>query len=108
MNNQRGVALVIVLGVIVTVTALAIEFMYNTKVNYNLALNLRDQIQAEYLAKSALNFSVLMLKIQKQLDQKLGTSGAGSMVMSLPIDTRIWRGLGLESQEEEPPKDFRN
>ncbi len=103
VKNEKGIALVIVLGVIVALTTLSIEFVYNTRVNYNIALNLRDQVQTEYLAKSATNLSMLVLKLQKQLDQRLGYTG--DMLLSLPIDTQMWRGLGLDSEDREPPEE---
>jgi len=70
--HQRGVALILVLTTLAILTAVGVDFSYNSRVSLKLAENLRDETRAEYLAKSAINISRLLLHFQKQVDQMGG------------------------------------
>jgi general secretion pathway protein K len=92
-HTQRGVALLLVLTWIALAVALVSEFSYGTSVDAAQAANARDELRAHYLAKSAVNLSRLLIKIQKQfvdpvmgqaqqllgaaMGSKSGSSGAG-------------------------------
>ncbi len=80
-RGGRGVALLMVLTSIAVLTAVSVDFAYNTRVDTALAVNARDSLRAEYLAKSALNFSRLVLHFQYQLDQQSGAlrNAAGNL-----------------------------
>lgn len=65
-NKQRGVALLMVLTWIALMVALVSEFTYGTSVDAAQAANARDELRAHYLARSAVNLSRLLIKIQKQ------------------------------------------
>ena len=67
LKNQSGVALMIVMAAITLLTSIAVEFAYNTNVNYNLALNEKERLQAYFLAESAIKLMELELKLEKQL-----------------------------------------
>src|SRR5207244_5238604 len=66
---HRGVALILVLTTIAILTSIGVDFSYSSRVSLKLAENLRDETRAEYLAKSAVNLSRLLLHFQKQVDQ---------------------------------------
>lgn len=65
---ERGVALLMVILAIAILTAVAVEFSYNSRVDLELATNQRDELQAHYLAESGIGMSRLLLKFQKQVD----------------------------------------
>jgi general secretion pathway protein K len=65
-NKQRGVALLLVLTWIALMVALVGEFTYGTNVDVAQAANARDELRAHYLARSSVNLSRLLIKIQKQ------------------------------------------
>src|SRR5207253_1229254 len=67
--QHRGVALILVLTTIAILTSIGVDFSYSSRVSLKLAENLRDETRAEYLAKSAVNLSRLLLHFQKQVDQ---------------------------------------
>ena len=67
-DRQRGVALLLVITVVTILTAVSVDFSYNSRVDLELATNARDELRAYYLAKSSVAFSRLILKFQKQLD----------------------------------------
>ncbi len=74
---QRGVALILVLTTLAILTSIGVEFSFSTRVNLKLAENLRDEMRAFYLARSAVNLSRLLLHFQKQLDGAGGQAAAG-------------------------------
>jgi len=76
-SNNRGVALVLVLTTIAILTAVGVDFSYSSRVSLKLAENLRDETRANYLARSGINLSRLLLHFQKQVDQLGGQLGAG-------------------------------
>jgi general secretion pathway protein K len=110
LRNQSGVALMIVLSAMVFLTAMAAEFAYNTNVNYNLALNERDRLKAEYLAMSAYQFMLVEMKFDKVFrkvveQQNLGQFLTGSSGLPLcqqfPLSTQLIRAVFLGVGGEE-------
>ncbi len=73
--QHRGVALILVLTTIAILTSIGVDFSYSSRVSLKLAENLRDETRAEYMAKSAINLSRLLLYFQKQVDQLGGQLG---------------------------------
>lgn len=51
-GNERGIALLLTLVILVLLTAVIVEFDYGAKVNLITAGNFRDEVRAIYLAKS--------------------------------------------------------
>jgi general secretion pathway protein K len=62
LNNQRGIALLLTLVVLVLLTAVIVEFDYGAKINLITAGNFRDEIQATYLAKAGATAARAALK----------------------------------------------
>ncbi|HMJ11751.1 MAG TPA: type II secretion system protein GspK, partial [Polyangiaceae bacterium] len=60
-QQQRGVALVLVLGALTIMTVMLTEFQDETSAELGSALSERDALKAEYAAKSALNLSRLLI-----------------------------------------------
>jgi general secretion pathway protein K len=81
-QRERGVALILVLTAITVLTAVSVDFSFNSRVDLELATNARDELRAYYLARSSVNLSRLILKFQKQLDST-PTGFDPSMLMSL-------------------------
>lgn len=78
-KNERGVALMIAIISIAVLTAVAVDFAYNSRVDLQLAVNHRDEVRAYYLAKSGIGLSRLLLKFQKQIDNLGGGAGMGGL-----------------------------
>ncbi len=64
VTSQRGIALIMVTVVIAVLGAVLTEFSYNTRVDLEAAANGRDLLRAEYLAKSGIALSRLLIKVQ--------------------------------------------
>ncbi len=99
--KQKGVALLIVLSSIMLLSALVVEFAYQTNVTYNISMNEEERMKAYYLALSAINFSRVVLKYNKeaqkmvaQAAQQLGSNiKVQPLYKMIPINSAIIRGL---------------
>ncbi|MFH1652659.1 MAG: hypothetical protein ABIE74_01230 [Pseudomonadota bacterium] len=80
LKNQRGIALMLVLSSLVLFTAFAIEFAYDTNISAHLSANDRSRLQAEYLGRSAYNFTLLELKFDKVFKQIIKNQNLGAML----------------------------
>lgn len=109
VRSERGIALVIVMMAVLALTIVTVEFVYTTRVHYAMAQNMRDRLQAEYLAKSGIQLAMLVIKFQKQLDQvqqRLGDQATlmsrGPLYKQIPLDTNLLRAAlqlgGKDSQ----------
>lgn len=67
-KRQRGVALLAVLAVISIILVLTSQFGTNTNLDLFAAANQRDQMRAEFLARSAVNLSELVIRLQQRID----------------------------------------
>ena len=60
--NERGVALIVTLFIVALVTVLVLEFHFDAAVEFELAANHGQDIQAYHLAMSGVNFARALLK----------------------------------------------
>ncbi len=70
--SERGAALVMVLILTTVLAALAADMQNTTSVNLQLAANARDQLQAHFHARSAIELELFFLRFQGQLKGTLG------------------------------------
>ena len=64
--RDRGVALLVVITWLALMIALVAEFTFGTSVDAAQAANARDELRAHYLARSGINLSRLLIKIQSK------------------------------------------
>lgn len=102
LRNQRGVALMLVLGSILILSTMVVEFAYNTHVSYELASSGRDRLKAYYLARSGYNLVKLELKYEKDMRvryasmlKNLQGSGvtADPLCKQVPLSTGLLKGI---------------
>jgi general secretion pathway protein K len=74
-RRQRGVALMSVLFAIAITIVISNQFGTSTQVDIIAAANYRDQMRSHFLARSAQNLSVLVVQVQKRLDNTKQTQG---------------------------------
>jgi general secretion pathway protein K len=106
-NRQRGVALLVTLTWIALMVALVAEFTYGTSVDSAQAANARDELKAHYMARSAVNLSRLLIKIQQRyvepvmgqaqqmLQSFMNPSGAGGASGASAGGASSLGGLGI-------------
>jgi len=90
-RNQRGLALLMVLVTVAVLSAIVVDFVFQTRVNAQIAANVRDRTQAYYLARSAMNFSRLILHFQGQVDKFTG--GMLKLYQLVPIESDLAKAL---------------
>ena len=101
-KNEHGVALMIVLSAIVVLTMLAVEFAFNRQTEYRMANYQIRQLQAEYLARSAVNLNFLLMKYNQLaknsvassgLDSQLGFDLSAPLCEQFPLSTELLRSV---------------
>jgi len=80
VSRKRGVALIVVIVTAAVFAAVMTELMFNSSVDLEGAASARDQVRAEYLARSAINLGRLAIKTQMLIDQNLKNPQAASMM----------------------------
>jgi general secretion pathway protein K len=78
LSRQSGFALLVVMTTVAVLGAVVGEFGYNARVELEAAANARDTLRAEYMARSGVQLSRLLIKVQQsvvdtQLNRMLGT-----------------------------------
>jgi general secretion pathway protein K len=116
-RRQAGIALVMVSVTVAVLGAVMGEFAYNARVDLEGAANARDELRAEYLARSGINLARLLIKVQQSVldrnrqfigdiqiaefapylikafgGEKDERDGLGAM---LGLDTSKFKGLGV-------------
>ncbi|WP_437589970.1 general secretion pathway protein GspK [Sorangium sp. So ce1000] len=71
-RDQRGVALVMVLGAITVLTVFLTELQEETSTELSAALADRDALRAEYYAKSAVNLSRMLIASEPSVSKTIG------------------------------------
>ena len=100
-RRERGVAMLVVLTWLALMISLVSEFTYGTTVDAAQAANARDELRAHYLARSSVNLSRLLIKIQqrfidpsmaqaKQMLQQAMGGGKDSQSSARPAASAAW------------------
>ena len=103
--RDRGVALLVVITWLAMMIALVAQFTFGTTVEAAQAANARDELRAHYMARSGINLSRLLIKIQskfvepvmgqaqRMLQSMSGTPAAGGQ--SAGTGAQAATGLGI-------------
>ncbi|MEI6092995.1 MAG: hypothetical protein WCQ47_04845 [bacterium] len=89
-RNKKGMALLLVLTSVVIITVMIVELNYNSRIASTVSANYKDEVIAEYLAKSSVNIALLRLAIVRKIKTfKSGDftvpSEVTSMIISMPF-----------------------
>lgn len=92
-DRQSGVALLMTISSLTLLIALVSEFTYDTTVQLSQAANARDEVRAHYMARSAVNLSRMLIKIQTRFIDPIMANAqkmlAGSLGSGMGISLRI-------------------
>jgi general secretion pathway protein K len=91
LRGERGMALLMVLITIAVLSVVVLDFVYQTRIDVQIAANVRDRVKAYYLARSAMNFSRLILYFQGQVDRFAG--GTIKLYQLIPIESDLAKAL---------------
>ena len=76
MKSESGVALLMVLLVVSLLTAVIVDFSYRTRLDARIAANVRDDLKAENLTRSAFETSLAVLNRDTLTPDKPASTGA--------------------------------
>lgn len=99
IKDQRGVAIMLVLGAITLLSALAVDFGRESQVNLRMAMNERNNLQAEYLARSSINMLRLLMVKERALKNTITQLSGGAidpkvpLCKQFPLSTELLRGV---------------
>lgn len=103
----------LVLGALVVISTIVVEFAYNSHIAYEVASSERDRLEAYYLARSAFNLIRLEIKVENQIrsqfDPEVLKTLRGSGVTSdplckqLPLSTGLLKGISSGALGGTPP-----
>src|SRR3990167_3805119 len=117
--KEKGIAILIVISSLMLLTTLVVEFAYNTNVTYHLALNEKDRTQSYYLAQSAVQFSRVVLKYDKEAKQMISKASerlgkpihVQPLYKMVPINSALLRMLAgnpeSSPEESEVPEELK-
>ncbi len=89
-RREQGVALVMVLTVVAVITMFVSEMTQNTTTSFQVAVSERDQLKAEYIAKSGLNLTRLLIAKEPQI--RMAISPIYQMLAGhRPPQINVWR-----------------
>jgi general secretion pathway protein K len=101
-TRERGIALVMVMGAIAILTVMLAEFQDETSAELAAATAQRDGVQAEYMAKSALNLSRLLIASEPTMRKAIAP--LFMMMKKTPPQLPLWefsdRLLGAFNDQE--------
>lgn len=101
-RRERGIALVMVMGAIAILTVMLAEFQDETSAELAAATAQRDSIQAEYMARSALNLSRLLIASEPSMRKAIAP--LFMMMKKTPPQLPLWefsdRLLGAFNDKE--------
>ena len=70
LNNERGIALFLVLWVMALLTVIAGEFCYAVRTEANITRNFKEETQAHYIAVSGLYWAIQELVVNEFLPRR--------------------------------------
>jgi general secretion pathway protein K len=94
VSPQAGFALLVVMTTVAVLGAVVGEFGYNARVELEAAANARDTLRAEYLARSGINLSRLLIKVQTKVIDPLNKMGNGSDIQIIEFAPYLLAAFG--------------
>lgn len=85
-SDRRGIAIIVVIGTIMFLTALVTDITFGARVRFLTAVHERDEAKAQWLALTGLNLYRLVLVADKQLANN-------SMFQSLGFGATLWQTI---------------
>jgi general secretion pathway protein K len=90
LNNQRGVALMLIITAMVFLMAIYGEFTFESKISRIKATNVMDRSQAKLLAESGLQLAMARLKLYKEAFNKLESNPSAKQSVPPQLLNQLW------------------
>jgi type II secretory pathway component PulK len=90
MNNQRGIALMMIMTAIILLMAIYGEFTFESKISRIKATNIMDRSQAKLLAESGLQMAMARLKLYREAYNKLESNPSVKGQVPPQLLNQLW------------------
>lgn len=90
LNNQRGIALMMIMTAIILLMAIYGEFTFESKISRLKATNILDKSQAKLLAESGLQLAVTRLRLYKEAYNKVQSNQAAKDMVQGQLLNQLW------------------
>lgn len=96
--NNKGIAYLIVISFVTLMMSIVVSLKERTLLNHDIALNAEARLQSYYMARSALNFSRLLLLYNKKIESQIKQSGVSDSTASKMGFQPLYRMFPLSSE----------
>lgn len=90
LNNQRGVALMMIMTAIILLMAIYGEFTFESKISRLKATNILDKSQAKLLAESGLQLAMTRLRLYKEAFNKVESNPSAKNMVQGQLLNQLW------------------
>lgn len=90
LNNQSGVALMMIMTAIILLMAIYGEFTFESKISRIKATNVMDRSQAKLLAESGLQMAMTRLRLYKEAFNKVEANSAAKSQVPPQLLNQLW------------------
>lgn len=90
LQNQRGVALMMIMTSIIVLMAIYGQFTFDSKISRIKATNILDRSQAKLLAESALQLALARLRLYKEAFNKIQGNEQAKQMVSPQLLNQLW------------------
>lgn len=90
LNNQRGVALMMIMTSIIILMAIYGEFTFDSKISRLKATNILDRSQAKLLAESGLQLAMARLRLYREAFNRLQSNASAKSMVSPQLLNQLW------------------
>lgn len=90
MNNERGIALMMILTAIIILMAIYGEFTFESKISRIKATNILDRSQAKLLAESGLQLAITRLRLYKEAYNYVQGNQNAKQAVSSQLLNQLW------------------
>lgn len=90
LNNQRGIALMMIMTAIILLMAIYGEFTFESKISRLKATNILDKSQAKLLAESGLQLAMTRLRLYKEAFNKVQSNQAARDMVQGQLLNQLW------------------
>jgi len=99
VSPQAGFALLVVVVSVSVLGAIVGEFGYNARVEMESAANARDELRAEYLARSGINLARILIKLQGSVIDNFNRMGTDIQITDFaPFILKAFGGSGDDAE----------
>ena len=90
LNNESGVALLMVTTAIVILTMIMMTFTYDSKIHKLQSFNIEDKAKAKLTSEAGLQFAMVRLRLYKEAFNFVQTNQSAKDIATQEVINSIW------------------